>query len=290
MSTTTPASNRVAFNKRQAFVGPKPVRELDSSLNKNLFLDMNTDDIWPVYKGDCFDLWRPDTGECKRHGESVRVLKHLQTKRQNQVHSKRSVFYGADQDWADDPDTLPCNFPRVVYRCTTGHTNHRTCIVCLIPPKIFLVHSVSYLFFPPEDRQKNEAFTLGIMSSVPFDWYIRRVVGTYFSVKIFKECPFPRPSEDDPLRLRIIELAGRLAAVDKRYEEWAQKVGVPVASANSAPVKAKLIAELDAAVALLYSLDENDLRLIWETFHTTINHLSSLDEVLGHHRNLQGLN
>lgn len=251
---------------------------------------MNIEDIWPVYGGKSFNLWQPDTGKYFAHSRLVEVLEHLQAKRKNQACIRTSPFYGADQAWLDNPDTLPCNFPRVVYRRSTGHTNHRTCIACLIPPKIVLVDSASYLFFPSEDRQKNEAFTLGIMSSVPFDWFTRRVVVTNFSSKIFKECPFPRPSQENPLRLRIIELAGSLAAVDERYEKWAQKVGVPVASANSAPVKAKLIAELDAAVALLYSLDENDLRLIWETFHTTINHLSSLDEVLGHHRNLQGLN
>ncbi len=40
-------------------------------------------------------------------------------------------------------------------------------------------------------------------------------------------------------------------------------------------------------VALLYGLDENDLRLIWQTFHPTTDHLSELDEVLWHHHNLQ---
>ncbi len=39
--------------------------------------------------------------------------------------------------------------------------------------------------------------------------------------------------------------------------------------------------------ALLYGLDENDLRLIWQTFHPTTDHLSELDEVLWHHHNLQ---
>jgi len=174
----------------------------------------------------------------------------------------------------------------VAYRYVTGQTNSRTCISCLVPPKVFLVGSVHYLLFPLE-HQKSEAFTLGVMSSVAFDWYTRRVIELAFTFTIFNECPFPNPPEDDQLRLRVVELAGRLAGVDERYAEWAEKVGVPVASANADPVKTELIAELDAAVALLYGLDEDDLRLIWQTFHPTTDHLSKLDEVLWHHRNLQ---
>ena len=150
-----------------------------------------------------------------------------------------------------------------------------------------MVHSVSYLYFP-QGNQRLEAYYLGIMSSVPFDWYIRRVIELYFSVDLFNACPFPKPSENDPLRLRVVELAGRLAAVDERYAEWAEAVDVPVASANDDSVKSELIAELDAAVGLLYGLDESDLKKIWETFHPTTDHLSNLDEVLAHHRNLQG--
>ena len=43
-----------------------------------------------------------------------------------------------------------------------------------------------------------------------------------------------------------------------------------------------LIAELDAVVAHLYGLDAEDLEVIWDTFHTTVDHLPSLDMVLGY--------
>ena len=44
-----------------------------------------------------------------------------------------------------------------------------------------------------------------------------------------------------------------------------------------------LVAELDAVVAHLYGLDAGDLEVIWDTFHTTVDHLPSLDKVLAHH-------
>ncbi len=242
--------------------------------------------LWPVYKGGSFNLWQPDTGKYFALADPERVKEHLQRKRQNQANTRSSAFYSADEAWVEDPRTLPSNFPRVAYRDVTRSSDPRTCIVCLVPPKVFLTGNAPYLFCGLEN-QKWEAFILGVMSSVPFDWYTRRVVEIHFTFTIFNECPFPNPPEDDPLRLRVVEIAGHLAAVDERYAEWAEKVGVPVASANTDPVKSELIAELDAAVALLYGLDENDLRLIWQTFHPTTDHLSELDEVLWHHHNLQ---
>ncbi len=57
-----------------------------------------------------------------------------------------------------------------------------------------------------------------------------------------------------------------MAAVDQRFAEWAAEVGVPVGSANDPEIKQDLIHELDACVAHLYGLDEDDLAVIYETF------------------------
>jgi len=262
------------------------VRDLET-LNKDLFSNSNQEGYWPVYKGGSFNFWNPDTGDYYIFAEPAKVLEHQQKKRERQVKTRSAAFFGADENWWRNPDTLPCHFPRIAYRNIASPAAKRTCIVCLIPPKTFLVENAPYLFFPSGDKSL-EAFYLGVMVSVPFDWYVRRVVVLHITVSIFGECPFPSPPEDDPIRGRVIEITGRLAAVDDRYEEWASEVGVPVASANSEPHKSELIAELDAAVALLYELTETDLRLIWQTFHPTLDHLPKLDKVLGYYRNLQG--
>ena len=46
--------------------------------------------------------------------------------------------------------------------------------------------------------------------------------------------------------------------------------------------KEDLIAELDAVVAHLYGLDTDDLKVIWDTFHTTVDHLPNFEAVLDH--------
>ena len=193
---------------------------------------------------------------------------HLHEKRLRQSRTKTSAFYGADPEWLDDPKTLPCLFPRIAFRDTTHPTNRRTTIACLIPPEVFLTNMAPYLLFPP-NQCKEEAYFLGVLSSVPFDWYSRRVVELHLTINIFNSCPVPRPPADSTHRKHVIYLAGRLAAVDDRYEDWASQVGVSVASVKSEEEKADLIAELDAAVALLYGLDESDIQIIYHTFHTT---------------------
>ncbi len=94
--------------------------------------------------------------------------------------------------------------------------------------------------------------------------------------------PVPRPATDDPLRTRIVEIAGRLAAVDDRYRDWARAVGVPIGSAQELATKNDLVAELDAVVAHLYGLDRDDVGHVFETFHRGWDYEPRLTAVLAH--------
>ena len=247
---------------------------------------MNTGEMWPVYGGKSFDVWNPDTGNYYAWAEPQLLRNHLHEKRLSQSQFSSSAFHSFDSDWLSDPETLLCLHPRIAFRNTTNPTNRRTTVVCLIPPNVFIVNSAPYLLFPP-GHAGEEAYVLGVLSSIPFDWCSRRVVELSLNFHIFNSLPIPRPPEDDPLRNHVIHLAGRLAAVDDRYGNWAEQVGVEVASVKTEREKADLIAELDAAVALLYGLDESDIQVIYDTFHKTIDHLPDINAVLGHHRDLQ---
>ena len=247
---------------------------------------MTGPNLWPVYGGKSFDIWQPDTGNYYAWAEPESLKEYLQEKRLRQSKNSSSAFFGADPDWLTDPSTLPCLHPRIAFRNTTNPTNRRTTVVALVPPNVFITNSAPYLQFP-SDCFHEEAYVLGVLSSIPFDWYSRRVVELSFNFHIFNSCPVPCPPVDNTLRKRVIYLAGRLAAVDDRYEDWASQVGVSVASVKSEEEKADLIAELDAAVALLYGLDESDIQIIYRTFHPTTDHLPEIDAVLSHYRNLQ---
>ncbi|MBU6398907.1 MAG: hypothetical protein KGS61_01185 [Verrucomicrobia bacterium] len=91
----------------------------------------------------------------------------------------------------------------------------------------------------------------------------------------------PDPRRQPKLAERAVALAGRLAAVDDRFADWAKAVGVECGSLD-ANAKARHIHELDALVAHLYGLTEAQLVHIFETFHEGWDHADRLDATLKH--------
>lgn len=81
------------------------------------------------------------------------------------------------------------------------------------------------------------------------------------------------------MRERVIQLAGRLAAEDNRYADWADRVGV-----NYGPldrnVQLDKIYELDAVISHLYGLTREHIEVIFETFHDKWDHRKRLARVL----------
>src|SRR5690606_34629972 len=104
-------------------------------------------------------------------------------------------------------------------------TDQRTLIAALIPPNVVAQHKAPYLV-RVRGSEQDEAFLLGILSSRVLDWCARRIVETGMTFTVFSSLPVPLPSQSHPGRGRIAELAGRLAAVDERYADWAKAVGV----------------------------------------------------------------
>lgn len=259
------------------------MREVDATNDKHLFEagEPEDDGLWPVYTGASFNIWEPDTGTYYAWADPDVVLDALQQKRLRGNRNSRSPFSEFPPEWAQDPDTLPCRYPRIAFRDVTNRTNQRTVIAALVPGYIVLTHKAPYLIWPNGD-ERDEAYLLGVLCSIPLDWYARRVVETNLTYYFFNSFPIPRPDRDEPIRRRVEEISGRLAAADERFEHWAEAVGVPVGSVESEEERQDLIAELDAAVAHLYGLDEADVRHIFETFHAGWDYKARLDAVLAH--------
>ena len=133
-----------------------------------------------------------------------------------------------------------------------------------------------------EGTPRHEAYLLGILCSIPFDWYIRRWVDLNLNFFLLNPVPVPRPDETHPRWQRVALLAGCLAAVDDRFESWAEEVGVPVGSLTDSPDREAAIAELDALAFLLYGLDWDDVVHIFETFHRGWDYTERLAAVQVH--------
>ena len=262
----------------------RPDRELDASLQKHL-MDLESeecpDGFWPVYKGESFDLWTPDTGTYYAWADPGPAIQWIQSKRLKAGKSGRdSPHREFPPQHLRNQKTLPCFAPRVAFRDVSRATDSRTMRVALVPSKVFIGNQAPYLLWPRGD-ELDQAYLVGILSSIPLDWYARRFVETHVNFFVFNPFPIPRPQRRDVLWKRAVKLAGRLACPDKRFANWAQAVGVECGPL-AADEKEDMIHELDAVVAHLYGLSEPQFVHIFETFHEGWDYQDRLDGVLRH--------
>ena len=262
----------------------RPDRELDATNQKSL-MDLTSETcprgFWPVFKGESFDLWTPDTGEYYAFADPDVVLPWIYAKRLKSGKSRRDSAHAEfTAAFRQDRKTLACHRARIAFRDVTNRTNQRTLIAALLPPRIFIGNQAPYLLWPHGD-EKDQAFLLGILCSIPLDWYARRFVETHVNYFVFNPLPIPRPPRSGLLWRRVVALAGRLAAPDERFAEWAAAVGVRHGKLSE-DEKQDMIAELDALAARLYGLTERQLAHVFETFHEGWDYESRLKAVLKH--------
>ena len=255
---------------------------------------MSSGRVWPVYGGRSFNLWQPDTGDYYAWAERERITSALHERRARGQKNRRSAFSEFSREWAEDRATLPCLRPRIAFRDVTNRTNQRTAIAALVPADRVLANQAPYILWPA-GAEADQAYLLGVLSSMILDWFARRVVELHLNFHIFNSLPIPRPELDlgpgqhRKLRLRdlVIQIAGRLATAEPAhpgFREWAAAVGVEPGSVDSEEEKQDLIAELDAVVAHLYDLEEDDLAVIYDTFHAGADYSERHAQVLQHFR------
>jgi hypothetical protein len=234
----------------------------------------------PILAGASFNLWNPDFGTPYAYGQVEVIRGAISTKMQRAVENSRSAYFKLPFGKHE----LPMDSARIAFRDITNQTNTRTTLVCLLPPGSVAVHNAP-LLVNRAGGPREEAYTLGVMSSIPFDWSSRRWVELHLTFEVLGSLPFPTYEPDAPWTARVVQIAGRLAAVDDRYAKWAEQAGVPVRSVGTDQEKSVLIAELDALVSLLYGLSAEQVEHVFATFHRGWNYHERLASVLVHYEN-----
>lgn len=242
----------------------RAVREFDATIDRRLF-DHNESGVGlPVLSGKSFNIWNSETGEVFAWADPEIVLAELERKMERQLRIRSSAFYGLSFE-KDFGGQHPISRPRIAFRGVTRPTDSRTFIPALLAPNQVLTNIAPYLL-SPVGSAKQEAYLLGVMSSLPFDWYARKFIETAVNFHLLNAFPIPS-GVPAGLEARIVEVSGILASVDHRFEAWAKEVGVDVASVTSTLQKSELIGELDGLVAAAYGLSMSDLEHIFTTFH-----------------------
>lgn len=264
-----------------------PYRELHATDDKYLmsFVEKQPPGSWPILKGESFDLWVADSGIYYGWADTKETCDVLMARRRNSARMERSAFWGISDTDLHRRETLPCNSPRIGFRLITRATDTRSFRTALLPPETFCSNGAPYFIMRRSD-QADEAFLLGVLSSLSLDWYARRFVEVNMNYHVLNPFPIPRPPRSSSLWKRTVKIAGRLAAPDDRFAAWADAVGVEHGPLEDEDKQDKIY-ELDAVVAHLYGLSEPQLRHIFETFHEGWNFREQLEATLVHFRKWQ---
>lgn len=236
----------------------------------------------PVVTGGSFNIWSPDASQPYAYA-SDGLRPHLSAKFAKARKNRRSAYFMLGYE----PHELPMDRARIAFRDITNQENQRTTIACLLPPGTAAVNAAPVLA-TRQGGPTEEAFLLGVMCSIPFDWASRRWVERHLNFWILNPLPVPPFNPTSEVARRVVDIAGRLAAVDQRYATWAAEVGVPVGSVQAPDAKDDLLAELDALVSLLFGLTDDQVEHIFATFHRGWNYEARMDAVLKHYREWKG--
>ncbi|HJW76824.1 MAG TPA: hypothetical protein VJ787_14365, partial [Thermoleophilia bacterium] len=236
--------------------GVFPATELHETQQKRFFRHKKG---VPVWKGRCFDQYDPHGREPAGFAEWEEVLGFLQQKRM----SSRSGFAGrVPAAVLKNSATHAVHQARVAFRDVSRATDSRTVRACLVPPRTPLTNTAPYLVFP-DGRPVDEAYVLGVLSSLPFDWQARRFVETHLNFYILDLLCFP--PEEDVDATEIARRSARLSCSDKRFAAFARNAGVPCGPL-AGEERDTLRAEIDALVSHAYGLTSEDLQIIFSDF------------------------
>lgn len=247
----------------------KPVLEFDVEESR---------DRIPIGTGASFNIWNPDAGIPYAYSPPDLLRPYLRGKFERATRTSRSAYAGMTLP----EGRLQLDRARIVYRGIARATDTRTSIPCLAPPGRAIVDP-AHMVVTRRGSARHEAFLLGVMASLPFDWSARRWVELHLTFGILTRLPVPWSRYESSIANRTVVITGRLAAIDERYQPWAEEVGVEVGTANAEPTKTELIAELDALVSLLYGLTQEQVEHVFATFHRGWDYAERLERVLAYY-------
>ena len=220
--------------------------------------------IWPVYSGESFNLWNPDTGIYYDSVGAMVIASHLYDKAVKSKKLARSAWSEVPSESLSEASEHPCHHARVAFRDVTRSTDTRTLVAALVPPRRVICGQAPTLL-QTAGNKTDEAFVLGVLSSMICDWQARRIAELHIKFAHLNNLSIPDPGAGHAIRDRVVEITGRLAARDDRFAEWASSIGVECGPL-SPESQESLLAELDACVAVLYGLTPDDVTVLYDTF------------------------
>ena len=173
---------------------------------------------------------------------------------------------------ADNGQKLDYQDYRLGFRDIAANTNERTLVAALIPaafhgnkiPTVCTYSGRGEILI----KENEQLFLCALLNSFAVDWVIRMKVTTTLNFFYVYQLPVPRLTEKDPKFAPIVERAARLICTTPEFDSLAKQVGLKShKDGTTDPAeRAQLRAQLDALIAHLYGLTEQEFAHILTTF------------------------
>ena len=133
---------------------------------------------------------------------------------------------------------------------------------------------------------------VAFFNSFAIDWMIRNKVSQNINMFYVYQLPIPRFNQDDPVFDCVVSRGAKLICTTPEFDDLAAEVGLlnHEHGATDEPERQRLRAELDAIVAHVYGLTEDEFAYILTTFplvsedikSATLDKFRTYEEWYGH--------
>lgn len=239
--------------------------ELHMTADSNLF---HTSKLgYPLYEGKMINQFENDFSPPRYWVESESGEKHLMEKETSRIkrflkNNENSII-----------PQIHCDYFRLVWRTITNSTNERTLITTVLPPKVFLGHSLNYLqpiyfdgtkYVQPISNS-DTIFLCGLLNSFVIDFILRHKVATNMTIFYLMELPVPIFDKTNKNHKKILEIAGKLICKSEEFNTLAKELEISTYVIEP-DKRFALIAQLNAIAAKIYDLTLKELEFILSTF------------------------
>lgn len=160
---------------------------------------------------------------------------------------------------------------RLVFRRQASNTNERTLVSTVVPPALHADNLASVVSWNLGKRSVSYDLLLylsSIFNSFVLDYSVRQRVTTNLNFFYLYQVPVPRLSKSNSTFHAIAKRAAKLICTTPEFDDFAKEVGLGshLNGVTDETDRRKLRAELDAIIAHLYGLTEEEFAHILTTF------------------------
>jgi len=173
---------------------------------------------------------------------------------------------------------------RLAFRDVARNTDERTMIATILPPNVFCPHTVSMEVVFHDELEKDQLklniadldhcerlYLAALFNSFVVDYQLRQKINAHVSFFYLHQLPIPRLTSADAAVRPLAERAARLVGISAEFDDLLRDVFGPKAThrshgATTSADRQFIRAELDALVAQLYTLTEEEFAHILATF------------------------